>query len=99
MSHRTRLIYRIPSLKEGIARNFDISGRLKDDFAVVSVPKKHDSVQAKDYDPLKKGDRAFVLASAKINKTMATVGNRMRLQVKKEQRQSQLARKNSSITL
>ncbi len=87
MSHRTKLIYRTPSFKEGITRIFDISGGIKDDFDVVSVvPEKHDSVQAKDYDPLKEGDRAFMLASAKINKTMATVGNRMRLQVKKEQR-------------
>lgn len=99
MSHRTRLIYRIPSLKEGITRIFDLSGGIKDDFSVVSVPKKNDAVREKFYDPLQEGDRAFVLASKKINKTMATVGNRMRLQVKKEQRQSQLARKNSSITL
>ena len=81
MSHRTRLIYRIPSFKEGITRIFDISDGIKDDFAVVA--EKHDSVQAKDYDPLKEGDRAFVLASEKINRAMLTVGNRMRLQVKK----------------
>jgi hypothetical protein len=89
----------MPSFKEGITRIFDISGEIEDDFSVVSVPQKHDSIQAKDYDPLKEGDRAFGLASAKINKAMGTVGDRMRLQVKKEQRQSQLARKNSSITL
>ena len=57
MAHRTRLIYRIPSFKEGITRIFDLSGGIKDDFAVVSVPKKHDSVQAKAHDPLKEGDR------------------------------------------
>ena len=89
MSHKTRLIYRVPSFKEGITRIFDFSGGIKDDFAVLSVvAEKHDSLQAKAHDPLKKGDRAFVLASAKINKTMATVGDRMRVQVKKEQKQS-----------
>jgi hypothetical protein len=64
MSHRTRLIYRIPSFKEGITRIFDISGGIKDDFAVVA--EKYDSVQEKDHDPLKEGDRAFALASEKI---------------------------------
>lgn len=89
MSHKTRLIYRMPSFKEGITRIFDLSGGIKDDFAVLSVvSEKHDAIQAKAHDPLKKGDRAFVLASAKINKTMATVGDRMRLQVKKKQKQS-----------
>ena len=58
MSHRTRLIYRIPSFKEGITRIFDISGGIKDDFAVVA--EKHDSVQAKDHDPLKEGDRGSI---------------------------------------
>jgi hypothetical protein len=80
MSHRTRLIYRIPSFKEGITRIFDISGGIKDDFAVVA--EKHDSVQAKDYDPLKEGDRAFALACEKINKTMATVGDQMTSKVR-----------------
>jgi hypothetical protein len=75
----------VPSFKEGITRIFDLSGGIKDDFAVLSVvAEKHDSLQAKAHDPLKKGDRAFVLASEKINQTMATVGTRMRLQVKKE---------------
>jgi hypothetical protein len=82
MSHKTRLIYRIPSFKEGITRIFDFSSGIKDDFAVVSVPKKHDSVQAKAHDPLKEGDRAFVLASEKINGTMGTVGDRMRSKVR-----------------
>lgn len=83
MSHKTRLIYRIPSFKEGITRIFDFSGGIKDDFAVLSVvSEKHDSVQAKDHDPLREGDRAFVLASAKINKTMATIGDRMRSKVR-----------------
>jgi hypothetical protein len=80
MSHRTRLIYRIPSFKEGITRIFDISGGIKDDFAVVA--EKHDSIQAKDHDPLREGDRAFVLASEKINGTMGTVGDRMRSKVR-----------------
>lgn len=89
MSHRTRLIYRIPSFKEGITRIFDISGGIKDDFAVLSVvAEKHDSIKANDNDPLKEGDRAFVLAFKKINKAMGTVGDRMRLQVKKGQKQS-----------
>jgi hypothetical protein len=38
--------------------NFDISGGIKDDFAVVA--EKHDSVQAKDHDPLKEGDRGLI---------------------------------------
>ena len=52
MSHRTRLIYRIPSFKEGITRIFDISGGIKDDFAVVA--EKYDSVQKKIMIRLKK---------------------------------------------
>jgi hypothetical protein len=60
MSHKTRPIYRIPSFKEGITRIFDLSGGIKDDFDVVSVPKKHDSVQAKAHDPLKEGDRGLI---------------------------------------
>ena len=53
----------------------------KDDFVVFA--EKYDSVQEKDHDLFKEGDRAFVLASEKINGTMGTVGDRMRLQVKK----------------
>ena len=61
MSHRTRLIYRITSFKEGITRIFDFSGGIKDDFAVLSVvSEKHDSVQAKAHDPLKEGDRGSI---------------------------------------
>jgi Trk K+ transport system NAD-binding subunit len=72
----------MPSFKEGITRIFDISGEIEDDFSVVSIPQKHDSVQAKDHDLLKEGDRAFVLASEKINKAMGTVGDRMRSKVR-----------------
>jgi len=58
MSHTTRLIYRIPSFKEGVTRIFDISGGIKDDFAVVA--EKHDAIRAKDHDPLKEGDRGLI---------------------------------------
>ena len=53
----------------------------KDDFAVLSVvSEKHDSVQAKAHDPLKEGDRAFMLASEKINRTMGTVGDGVKVE-------------------
>ena len=46
------------SFKEGITWIFDISGGIKDNFAVVA--EKYDSVQAKDHDPLKEGDRGSI---------------------------------------
>ena len=58
MSHKTRPIYRIPSFKEGITRIFDISGGIKDDFAVFA--EKYDSVQENDHEPLKEGDRGLI---------------------------------------
>ena len=58
MSHRTRLIYRILSFKEGITRILIFLVEFKDDFAVVA--EKYDSVQEKDHDPLKKGDRGSI---------------------------------------
>ena len=45
----------MPSFKEGITWIFDISGGIKDDFAVVA--EKYDAIRAKNHDPLEEGDR------------------------------------------
>lgn len=79
MSYKTRLIYRVPSLQEGVTRIFDIPGRLKDDFVVTRVPNKKSERDVTDSsDSIAEGIKAIVRASDRLNREMSVVGNKKR---------------------
>lgn len=79
MSYKAKLIYRVPSLQEGVTRIFDIPGRLKDDFVVTRVPNKKSERDVTDSsDSIADGIKAIVRASDQLNREMSVVGNKKR---------------------
>jgi hypothetical protein len=71
VSTRTKLRYRIPSIKEGITRLFDIRGNMRDSFSVALTIKKNNNITIVS-------SRSFNIAAGKVNQEMANVGDKMR---------------------
>ncbi|MBJ7901335.1 MAG: hypothetical protein GC158_15760 [Cyanobacteria bacterium RI_101] len=69
---KTQLRYRMPSIKEGLARLFDIQGSMKDSFSVVFVKKQTAN------EMMALNDGAFRRAAERLNDTRASLGHKMR---------------------
>jgi hypothetical protein len=79
MSYKARLVYRLPSLQEGVTRIFDIPGRLKDDFVVTRVPnKKSERDVTASSDSIACGIKAIIRASDRVIQEMSVVGDKKR---------------------
>lgn len=79
MPYISKLIYKVPSFQEGIARVFDIPGRIKDDFTVARVQSKRPDVGVSgSTDPIEYGVKAINKASARIDREMTIAGNQKR---------------------